>query len=90
MIEALEIKFVKSRLFDHQTYATLIVMFGKVNYELCQLLPKSGWKGLCCDRETINDSEHVLQASRLSIELSLSISLASNFDAIRLVFRGHF
>lgn len=65
-------------------------MLGKVNNELGQLLSKGGRQRLSCNRQVINDPEHILQASCLSIELPLRISLAGNLDAIRLVLSGCF
>lgn len=45
---------------------------------------------MSCNRQMINDPEHILQASCLSIELPLRISLTSNLYAIRLVLSGYF
>ena len=65
-------------------------MLGKVNNELGQLLSKSGRQRLSCNRQVIDDPQHILQASCLSVKLPLRISLAGNLDAIRLVLRSCF
>ena len=86
MIEALEVKLVQCRLFYHQAYASLVVVLGKINDELSQLLSKGGWESLRCNRQTINDPKYVFQAGSLPIELSLGVPLPSDLNAIRLVF----
>ena len=65
-------------------------MLGKVNNELGQLLSKGGRQCLSCNRQVIDDPQHILQASCLSVKLPLRISLAGNLDAIRLVLRSCF
>ena len=65
-------------------------MLGQINNELGQLLSKGGRQRLSCNRQMINDPEHILQSSCLSIELPLRISLSGNLDAIRLVLSGGF
>ena len=85
MIEALEIKFVEGRFFDHKTYPSFVILFWKIHDELRQLLAKRNRQLLRHNRQIIDDSEDVLEPSRLAEELSLCVPLPSNLYPVGLV-----
>ena len=87
MVEALEIEFIESRFFDHQTYPSFIVLFWKIHYELSQLLAECDRKLLRHNRQIIDNSEDILEPSRLAEELSLSVPLSRDLYPVSLVLR---
>lgn len=88
VVEALEVELVQGGLLDHQADSALVKVFGQVDDELCQLLAEGCRQGLRCDRQVVDDAEHILQPSGLAVQLTLCVPLSRNLDAIGLVLGG--
>ena len=82
MVKVLEVKFVKSRFFDLESYAGFVIMFGQFDNKLRQFFSEGCWEGLGHDRQIINDPKYIPQTSSFTKELPLSISLPSYLDLI--------
>ena len=88
LVKALEVELVQVRLADEQAHSAIVVLVGQVSDEHGKLLSESGWKRGGTDGDVLDDAKHVLETGRLSIELSLSVSLAGDLDPVALAFGG--